>query len=226
MNRILLIEDDLRTAALIKRGLEQEGYAVDHFEDGMSFCNGLAEGHRWKLIVLDLGLPGLNGKDILKSVRSKGDDIPIIILSAKHTVGEKISGLKLGGDDYLTKPFAFAELLARIEALQRRVTKDFGFSTLSAFGITMDLVKHTVTKEGKTVTLQPKEFSLLEYFLRNPDKTLSKETILENVYGFRLRAHSNIIDVLVYRLRNKIDKGFKTKCIQTVRGVGYVFKIQ
>jgi two-component system OmpR family response regulator len=222
--KILIVEDDPKISSFITKGLKEEGYQGEAVFDGVEALDHILN-QSYDLVILDLMLPKLNGLEVLKEVRSKGLTLPILVLSAKRSVEEKVEGLQYGADDYLIKPFAFSELLARIQVLLRRnqPTKALP-TTLSNHGITMDLLKREVKREGKVVELQAKEFSLLEYFLRNPERVLTKTMILENVYSYNFDTQTNIVDVLVCRLRNKVDKEFGKKNIQTIRGVGYVLK--
>lgn len=222
--KILIVEDDPKISSFIAKGLKESGYLADVAGDG-ELALEIVEHSSFDLIILDLMMPKMNGMDFLKHIRTKGILIPVIILSAKRTVEEKVEGLQYGADDYLVKPFAFSELLARIQVLLRRSFPSRGISTsLSHSGITMDLLKREVTRDNVHIELQPKEFSLLEYFLRNPDRVLTKTMILENVYSYNFDTQTNIVDVLVHRLRNKINKDFETKLIRTLRGVGYALK--
>lgn len=224
--RILVIEDDERIREFTSKGLRQAGHIVDdtpYGKDGLSLWNN---GH-YDVVVLDLTLPEMDGLSILKSVRQKGDATPVIIVSARKAVDQRIEGLKSGADDYMTKPFSFSELLTRIEVITRRreapapVQLPDGILTLS--GITVDLATRCVTREGKPISLKPKEFALLEFMMRNPNRTLTKEVILRQVWDYRFDPQSNIVDALICRLRNKIDTPFDSTLIETRRGVGYVF---
>lgn len=224
--KIILVEDDKKIASFIERGLKESGFTVVHFEEGISARDFVLDNPTWDLMILDLMLPGLDGLSLLDQIRAKGITIPVLILSAKRSVNDRVSGLEKGGDDYLTKPFAFSELLARVQVLLRRHAPQKAQATiLSKYGIELDLVKRTVTREGQTIDLQAKEFTLLEYLMRHPERVLSKTLILEQVYGYNFDTQTNVVDVLVHRLRAKVDKDFEQKTIQTIRGVGYVFKI-
>lgn len=222
--KILVVEDDPKISAFISKGLKESGYITETAMDGIEALEHLDTGS-FDLIVLDIMMPRMNGIDFLREIRAKGMSTPVIILSAKRTVEEKVEGLQHGADDYIVKPFAFSELLARIQVLLRRTQPQKAVSTtLSNSGVTMDLLKREVTRDGTVIDLQPKEFALLEYFLRNPDRVLTKTMILENVYAYNFDTQTNIVDVLVHRLRNKINNGFESKLIRTLRGVGYAFK--
>ncbi len=226
--KILVIEDDQKIAKFLQKGLKEAGYSVDHMSDGEEGLIASTGSVHYDIIILDLMLPKLDGMSVLESLRSKGIQTPVLILSAKQSVDDRVKGLQLGGDDYLVKPFSFSELLARVEVLLRRSGSrtEAPKTTLQHFGITMDLIKRKVTREHQEIELQAKEFTLLEYFMRNPDKAISKTLILEQVYGYNFDTQTNVVDVLVFRLRDKIDKGFTLKTIHTIRGVGYVFKVE
>lgn len=221
--RILVVEDDEQIADFVQQGLTEAGYAVDHTPDG-------EEGFRYALnqpydaAVVDLMLPGRDGLDLIESLRQRGVDVPVLILSAKRSVDDRVRGLQTGGDDYLTKPFAFAELLARLRVLLRRTSGADSPTTLTVGPLRMDLVERTVERAGTEIDLQPREFSLLEYLMRNPDQVVSKTLILEHVWGFDFTPQTNVVEVLVHRLRGKIDEGFEPALLQTVRGSGYVLR--
>lgn len=222
--RLLVIEDDKQIASFLTNGLRQEGFAVDHVEngeDGLHFA--LTE--PYDVMIIDIMLPGIDGLTIVEKLRAAGKGTPVLILSAKRSVDDRVRGIQKGGDDYMIKPFAFSELLARIHALLRRST---GFSETNALelgDLKIDLLKRDATRAGKTLELQPKEFSLLEYLARNTNRVVSKTMIMEHIWDFHFDPQMNVVDVLVCRLRSKVDKNFSKKMIQTVRGVGYVLKI-
>lgn len=223
--KILVVEDDPKIASFISKGLKEARYLTEVVGNGRDALDHLLLDPSIDLVVLDIMLPKLSGLEVLNSLRAAGKNIPVLILSAKRSVEEKVEGLQHGADDYLIKPFAFSELLARIQVLLRRHTPAKSIPTqFLVHGISLDLLKREVTREGKVIDLQAKEFSLLEYFLRNPDRVLTKTMILENVYGYNFDTQTNVVDVLVCRLRNKIDKDFDKKTIHTIRGVGYVLK--
>jgi DNA-binding response OmpR family regulator len=226
--KILIVEDDKGISDFIQRGLKESGFSVDQFFDGETgFLALTTSGTTYDLVILDLMLPKMGGLELLEKARNMGVLTPVIILSAKRSLDDRILGLQKGGDDYLTKPFSFSELLVRIQAILRRTaTKAENQTNLSRFGIQMDLVKRTVTRDGVLIDLQAKEFNLLEFFLRNPERVLSKTSILEYIYGYQFNPQTNVVDVLVFRLRNKIDKNFQDKTIHTLRGSGYVFKLE
>ncbi len=221
--RILVVEDDEQIADFVQKGLTEAGYAVDHTPDG-------EEGFRYALnqpydaAVVDLMLPRRGGLDLIESLRQRGVDVPVLILSAKRSVDDRVRGLQTGGDDYLTKPFAFAELLARLRVLLRRSSGADAPTILTVGPLRMDLVERTVERAGTELDLQPREFSLLEYLMRNPDQVVSKTLILEHVWGFDFTPQTNVVEVLVHRLRGKIDEGFEPALLHTVRGAGYVLR--
>jgi DNA-binding response OmpR family regulator len=220
--RVLVIEDEHKMADLIKRGLEEEGIEVETAYDGDT---GLESGKsgRHDLIILDLGLPGRDGLDISSELRSSGIKTPIIILTAQDSTEMKVRGLDSGADDYLTKPFAFAEMLARIRAVQRRTLSEDS-TRLQIGDLSLNLINRRVTRANVEVQLTGKEFALLEFFMRHPDEILSRETLSEKVWEETFDTLTNVIDVYINYLRNKIDRQFEPKLIHTVRGVGYMFK--
>ena len=221
--RILIVEDEKKVAAFIKKGLEEETYAVDIAVDGEE---GLYMGgqNQYDLIILDLMLPKINGLDILSNLRANKNGIPILLLTAKDSVEDKVKGLNLGADDYLTKPFAFSELLARIRVLLRRGNAE-SKTTLEIADLTLNLVSHKVRRGNEEIELTGKEYSLLEYFMRNQEKVLTRTMIAEHVWDYNFDTFTNVIDVYVNPLRKKIDKNFSTKLLHTLRGVGYVMKV-
>lgn len=219
--RVLVIEDDAKIASFVVKGLKQEGYAVDHAADGDTGLT-LATTTRYDAAVVDVMLPGLDGLSLVKRLRSRREDVPVLFLSARSGVDDRVRGLQAGGDDYLTKPFAFAELSARLQALIRRATRAPEATRLAAGDIAMDLVARTVTVAGRPVELQPREFALLEYLLRHPGRPVTKTMILEHVWDYSFDPQTNVVDVLMHRLRAKVDPE-RTR-IETVRGVGYVLK--
>lgn len=221
--RVLVVEDDKKIAAFVMNGLRQAGFAVDHASDGEEGLH-LALHESYDAAVIDIMLPKLDGLGLIDELRRSGVATPVLILSARRTVDDRVKGLEAGGDDYLTKPFAFSELLARVQALIRRYTGSTAATYLKAGELTMDLLTRRVMRAGEEIELQPKEFSLLEYFMRNPGRVVSKTLIMEHIYDYNFDPQTNVVDVLVCRLRNKLDKDFDTKIIQTIRGVGYVLK--
>jgi DNA-binding response OmpR family regulator len=221
--RLLVVEDDKRIASFLLRGLKQAGYAVDHADDGREGLNLLCT-VSYDTAVLDLMLPDMNGLAVLEQLRRKKVDIPVIILSAKRSIDDRVLGLQKGGDDYLTKPFAFTELLARIQALIRRKTASAEVPGLTYAEVSVNLLTREVIRGNKRIELLPREFSLLEYLIRNAERIVSKNMILEHLWDFSFEPQANVVDVLICRLRNKIDRGFNLKLIHTLRGAGYVFK--
>lgn len=221
--RILLVEDERNVAAFIKKGLEEEFYSVDIAEDG---SEGLlmALSNDYDLVILDIMLPGMNGVEVCKRIREKDRRIPILMLTAVDSVESKVQGLESGADDYLTKPFAFSELLARIKALLRRVPDTI--SELTIDDLRMELLSRRVYRGDREITLTPKEFSLLEYLLRNSGRVLSRTQIIENVWGYNFDPGSNVVDVHIKFLREKIDSASERKLIHTIRGAGYILKAE
>ena len=219
--RILVVEDDAKIASFVVKGLKQEGYAVDHAPDGDTGLT-LVGMTPYDAAIVDVMLPGLDGLSLVKRLRQQGAAMPVLFLSARSSVDDRVKGLQAGGDDYLTKPFAFAELTARLQALIRRSTRTPEATRLTVNGVEMDLMARTVSVDGQRVELQPREFSLLEYLLRHPGRPVTKTMILEHVWDYSFDPQTNVVDVLMHRLRAKVDPD-KTR-IETVRGVGYVFK--
>jgi len=217
--RVLVIEDEQKMADLIKRGLEEEGIEVELAYDGETGLEAAKSGNH-DLLILDLGLPGRDGLEIAHDLREVGLKTPILILTAQDSTEMKVKGLDTGADDYLTKPFAFAEMLARIRALVRR-THNEDTTKLQIGDLVLNLINRRVSRAGNEVQLTNKEFSLLEYFMRHPDETLSRETLSEKVWEETFDTLTNVIDVYINYLRNKIDRQYEPKLIQTVRGIGY-----
>lgn len=221
--RILVIEDDEKIARFICVGLQREGHAVDIATTGTEGVDLLAQ-NSYDAAVLDIMLPGMGGLDILRTARRRGDATPVLVLSAKGELDDRVRGLDAGADDYMAKPFAFSELCARLHAITRRASGAQTETRLSAGGVTLDLLTRTCARDGRKIELQPREFTLLELLLRNVDHPLDKATIQERIWGLGIEPQTNIVDVLVCKLRTKIDSGFESKRIQTIRGVGYVFR--
>lgn len=221
--RLLVIEDDPKISSFIAQGLRQEGFAVDTADNGEDGLH-LAVTEPYDAAIVDIMLPGRDGLAIIETMRARGLNTPVLILSAKNSVDDRVKGLQSGGDDYLTKPFAFSELSARIQALIRRSSRKTDPTSLSYGGVAMDLLKREVVRDGVKIELQPREFSLLEYLLRSTERVVSKTMILEHVYDYNFDPQTNVVDVLVSRLRSKIDRDFDPKLIHTLRGVGYVLK--
>jgi two-component system OmpR family response regulator len=221
--RALIIEDDQTIADFVSRGLKEAGFAVDHAKDGEEGL-ALALDTSYDVAIVDLMLPKRDGLSIIDELRRRGRSTPVLILSARRSVDDRVHGLQAGGDDYLTKPFAFSELLARVQALVRRASRAPEATTLTVGDLTLDLLSRKVTRGGTPVELRPREFALLEYLMRNATKVISKTMILSHVWSYNFDPQTNIVDVLVSRLRDKIDKPFETKHLHTVRGVGYVLR--
>lgn len=221
--KVLILEDDAKIASYLDKGLSEAGYMVHSAQDGEAGFEMAARGE-YDLIILDMMLPKLDGLSVLNKLRGRGIQTKVLVLSAKSKVDDRIAGLQAGGDDYLTKPFVFGELLARCQALLRRHAPNPEPNRLKQGSIVVDFVTREVFRLDKKIELQTKEFSLLGYFLRNANRVVSKTQILEAVWGYNFDPQTNVVDVLVCRLRNKLDRGFDEKTIQTIRGVGYVFK--
>jgi heavy metal response regulator len=220
--RILVVEDDKKVAGFIKKGLEEETYAADVAYDGEDGLHLGSEG-QYDLIILDIMLPKIDGLEILSQLRDQGRDTPILLLTAKDAVDDRVTGLNKGADDYLTKPFAFSELLARVRVLLRRGKAEVK-TTLQISDLTLDLVSHNVNRGGDEIELTGKEYSLLEYFMRNQEKVLTRTMIAEHVWDYNFDTFTNVIDVYINHLRKKIDKGRESKLLHTLRGVGYIMK--
>jgi two-component system OmpR family response regulator len=221
--RALLVEDDATIAEFVLRGLREAGFAVDHAADGEAGL-ALAAQAPYDVAIVDLMLPKRDGLSLIEELRRRGSTTPVLILSARRSVDDRVRGLQTGGDDYLTKPFAFAELLARVQALVRRASRAPEPTTLSVEELTLDLLSRKVTRGGKPLDLRPREFVLLEYLMRNAGRVVSKTMILSHVWEYNFDPQTNIVDVLVSRLREKIDRPFEKKLLHTVRGVGYVLR--
>ncbi len=220
--RILVIEDDSKIASFVVNGLKQSGYAVDHCADGEDALMR-AETIDYDAAVVDLMLPKLDGLSLIQRLRAKGVRMPVLILSAKATVDDRVRGLQAGGDDYLTKPFAFSELVARIQALIRRASQTPEPTRLSVGDLSLDLLSREVQRANEKINLQPREFALLEYLMRHANRPVTKTMILEHIFDYSFDPQTNVVDVLVHRLRSKLDKG--QAMIHTIRGVGYVLRL-
>jgi two-component system OmpR family response regulator len=218
--RILVIEDDPDAARYLVKGLKESGHVVDHAAKGKDGLF-LAMSERHDVLVVDRMLPEVNGLAIIEAIRTAGKKTPVLILSALGEVDDRVKGLRAGGDDYLTKPFAFTELLARLDALTRRGAQTSPQTHLSVGDLEMDLLARTVTRAGRPIELQPREFRLLEYLMRHAGHVVTRTMLLENVWDYHFDPQTNVIDVHISRLRQKIDKGFDTPLLQTVRGAGY-----
>jgi two-component system, OmpR family, response regulator len=221
--RLLLIEDDIKIASFVVKGLKAAGFAVDHALDGNSGLD-LALGEPYDVIIVDLMLPKLDGLSVIRQVRREKIMTPVIILSAKDSVDDRVKGLETGSDDYLPKPFAFVELLARIQALMRRSHGMAEPTRLAYADLNLDLVSREVFRSGRRIELQPLEFSLLAYLMRNAGKVVSKTMIMEHVWNYNFDPQTNVVEARICRLRDKIDKGFEPKLLHTLRGVGYVVR--
>ncbi len=221
--RILIVEDDRETANYVIKGLRESGHVADHAPNGESGYE-MARGHSYDVMVVDRMLPGTDGIALVQRLRRDGDETPVLFLSALGEVDDRVRGLRAGGDDYLAKPYAFAELLARVEALGRRGPTGGPGTTLVVGGLQMDLLTRQVTRDGKIIDLQPREFSLLEYLMRNAGRVVTRTMLLEQVWGYHFDPQTNVIDVHISRLRGKVDKGFDTPLLHTVRGAGYTLR--
>jgi len=217
--RILVAEDDRKVAGFLKKGLKEEQYAVDVCYDGEEALFQ-AQVNQYDLVILDVMLPKKNGFSVCKEIRKDGNLTPILMLTARDQLEDKIKGLQEGADDYLTKPFAFEELLARIQALLRR-TQDYKTKTLKVGDLELDPVARKITREGKPITLTGKEYALLEYLMRNKSRVITQSMIIDHVWDMNYDGLSNVVNVYINHLREKIDKGFSQKYIHTIRGVGY-----
>ena len=221
--RALLVEDDATIAEFVARGLREAGFAVDHAADGDAGLTAAFQ-HPYDVAIVDVMLPKRDGLSLIEELRRRGIVTPVLILSARREIDDRVRGLQTGGDDYLTKPFAFAELLARVQALVRRATRAPEPTTLTVDDLGLDLLSRRITRAGKVLDLRPREFALLEYLMRNAGRVVSKTMILSHVWEYNFDPQTNIVDVLVSRLREKIDRSFEKKLLHTVRGVGYVLK--
>ena len=222
--RVLVVEDDTKIASFILEGFQQAGFAVDHAVDGEDGLH-LALTVPYDAAIIDIMLPKRDGLNLIAELRQRKLQTPSIILSAKSSVDDRVRGLQTGSDDYLTKPFTFAELLARVQALIRRASAVAAPTQLTAWDLSVDLLTREVVRAGKTIVLQPREFALLEYLMRNVGRVVSKTMILEHIWDYAFVPQTNVVDVLVCRLRDKVDRDFAKKMIYTIRGVGYVLKV-
>jgi two-component system, OmpR family, response regulator len=221
--RLLLIEDDGETAGYIVKGMRESGHTVDHAPDGREGLF-LADGKGYDAIIVDRMLPYIDGLSLIQALRAKGDTTPALFLSALGQVDDRVRGLKAGGDDYMTKPFAFSELLARVEALARRGKGTTVETSLKVADLEVDLLARTVKRAGKKLDLQPREFTLLEYLMRHAGQVVTRTMLLEGVWDYHFDPQTNVIDVHVSRLRQKIDKGFDKPLLRTIRGAGYCLR--
>lgn len=224
--RVLVVEDDPTIASFVVKGLQQAGFAVDHAADGERGLT-LATSEPYQVAIVDLMLPGRDGLSVIEALRRRNINTPVLILSAKRSVDDRVKGLQRGGDDYLTKPFAFPELLARVQALIRRASAGTIEPTRMTVGdLELDVLSRQVTRGGHRIELRPREFALLEYLMRNAGKVVSKTMVMSHIWGFSFDPRTNVVDVLVHRLREKIDKDFPVKLLHTVRGIGCVLKVE
>ena len=221
--KILVVEDDRVVGQYIKRGLEEAQHHADLVEDGLEALR-IISGGLHDLVILDLRLPGMTGLQVLRTLRDRGITTPILVLTAQDAVGHKVEALRAGADDYVTKPFAFEEVLARVEALARR-PKQLTAPRLVAGDLELDLTSREVRREGKPIELTPKEFAVLEYLMRHPGRVMSRTLITEYAWDYHFDPGTNIVDVVINRLRKKVDAGHEKKLLHTVRGVGYVIKL-
>jgi two-component system, OmpR family, response regulator len=221
--RILLVEDDKAIASFVAKGLKEAGHVVDHVIDGEDGLHrALTE--TYEVAIIDLMLPKLDGLSLISEMRKQNRDTPVIILSAKRSVDDRVRGLEGGSDDYLTKPFAFTELIARIHALARRASSVPDATHLTIADLSIDLMARHVVRSGQTIDLQPREFALLEYLMRNAGRVVSKTMIMEHVWDYNFDPQTNVVETRISRLRDKVDRDFENKLIHTVRGAGYILK--
>ncbi len=221
--RVLVVEDDAVIAGFIVKGLEEAGYVVDHARDGERGLQ-MAVAGPYDAAVIDVMLPRLDGLGLIEALRRRKIATPVLILSARRSVDDRVKGLQVGGDDYLTKPFAFSELLARVQALIRRASGATEPTQLIFGDLSLDLLTRQVVRGGRSLDLRPREFALLEYLMRNAGRVVSKTMIISHVWNYAFDPRTNVVDVLIHRLREKVDRGFETRLIHTVRGMGYVLK--
>jgi len=223
--RLLIIEDDPQAAGFVVKGLSQAGHVIDHAATGPQGLSMALTGS-YDALVVDRMLPGMDGLSVIEALRSEGRTVPVLILSALSQVDDRVRGLKAGGDDYLTKPFAFSELEARLEALARRGAGDDAAKTRFSVGdLELDVLERRVTRQGKTIPLQPREFKLLAFLMRHAGQVVTRTMLLEGVWDYHFDPQTNVIDVHISRLRSKIDKGFEPPLLHTVRGAGYTIRV-
>ncbi len=223
--KILLIEDDIKIAEFVIKGLKASGFAVDHEKTG-DIGLEIALLEEYDVLIVDVMLPGIDGISLVKNIRNKNINTPVIILSARDRIDDRVKGLDAGADDYLTKPFAFSELLARVQALIRRAGGIVEPAKLSYEDLSLDIQKREVIRAGKRIDLQPMEFSLLEYLLRSKERVVSKIMIMEHVWNYNFDPMTNVVEARICKLRDKVDKGFDKKLIHTIRGAGYILREQ
>ena len=222
--RILLVEDDPKTASFVTKGLKEAGFATDHAKDGEDGLH-MALNVPYDTAIIDIMLPKMDGLALIEGLRSHKVNTPVIVLSARRSIGDRVKGLQTGSDDYLTKPFAFSELLARVQALIRRTSGASEPTSLTLGDLSMNLITREVMRGGSKIDLQPREFALLEYLMRNAGRVVSKTMIMEHVWDYNFDPMTNVVEARICRLRDKIDKGQQTKLIHTIRGAGYVLKM-
>ena len=223
--KILLVEDDTVMARFIIKGLREEGFVIDHVADGREGLD-LACETEFDLLIADIMLPGLNGLDLIDLLRQRGITRPVLVLSAKASVDDRVKGLMAGGDDYLVKPFAFSELVARIHSLTRRSQLIPDSQVLQVEDLTLDLSRRKATRAGQSLDLKPGEFALLEFLMRHPGRVVSKTMIMEHVWDFNFDPQTNVVESRICRLRDKVDRPFKRKLIHTIRGAGYALEVR
>ena len=223
--KILLVEDDTVMARFIIKGLREEGFVIDHVADGREGLD-LACETEFDLLIADIMLPGLNGLDLIDLLRQRGITRPVLVLSAKASVDDRVKGLMAGGDDYLVKPFAFSELVARIHSLTRRSQLIPDSQVLQVEDLTLDLSRRKATRAGQNLDLKPGEFALLEFLMRHPGRVVSKTMIMEHVWDFNFDPQTNVVESRICRLRDKVDRPFKRKLIHTIRGAGYALEVR
>jgi two-component system OmpR family response regulator len=221
--KVLLVEDDSKLSELVSLELSKSGFSVTIAADGVNGL-ALAVANAYDLLIVDVMLPKLGGLELVTNIRARGKSVPVLFLSARQSVDERVEGLQSGGDDYLTKPFAFSELLARCQALVRRSLRGQEPNRLEYGPLSLDILAREVRRDGNKIELQNKEFTLLEYLMRNPEHVISKSQILEKVWHYDFDPQTNVVDVLICRLRNKIERGYQGKLLKTIRGVGYVLR--
>jgi two-component system OmpR family response regulator len=221
--KLLVVEDDATIAGFIEKGLTEAGFAIDRAADGETGLR-MALAHPYDAAIVDLMLPRLDGLSVIERLRHRKVSMPVLILSAKRSVDDRVKGLQTGGDDYLTKPFAFSELLARVQALIRRASGASEPTSLTVGDLSLDLLARRAERAGERLDLRPREFALLEYLMRNAGRVVSKTMIMSHVWNYTFDPHTNVVDVLIFRLREKVDRPFDKPLIQTVRGMGYVLR--
>jgi two-component system copper resistance phosphate regulon response regulator CusR len=221
--RLLVVEDDPDIRSFLARGMSEAGFEVDTAADARVTRRLVAE-KQYDVLIVDLGLPDQDGIDLISQLRRLGMRVPVLILSARRSVDDRVRGLEQGGDDYLTKPFAFAELLARVRNLTKRAAPGGEVTQLRVLDLELNLLRREATRAGRQLNLTAQEFSLLEYLCRNPDRVVTRSMILDKVWGMRIHPDTNVVDVHIYRLRGKVDAGEQAPMIRTIRGVGYVLR--